>query len=106
MSEARPRRTEAPEVRRRQILDAAEKRFREAGLHAVKMADVASEAGVSVGMIYQYFPSKEALIEGLVLQSAEEQLDSISDIFDGDAENLREAVTAVSKAFRSLVLDR
>jgi AcrR family transcriptional regulator len=106
MAEVRQKRTEAPEVRRRQILDAAEKRFREAGLHASKMADVAAEAGVSVGMIYQYFPSKEALIEELVRQAAEEQLARISAIFNADTVNFRDAIRAAAKTFRLLVLDQ
>lgn len=106
MAEVRLKRTEAPEVRRRQILDAAEKRFREAGLHSTKMADVAAEAGVSVGMIYQYFPSKEALVGELVLQFAEEQLVRITTIFGGEATDLREAITSTPKIFESMALDQ
>lgn len=36
---------------------------------AAKMADVASEAGVSPGLAYHYFPSKEAIFLALVRQS-------------------------------------
>ena len=36
---------------------------------AAKMADVASEAGVSPGLAYHYFPSKEAIFLALVKQS-------------------------------------
>lgn len=92
-------------MRRRQILDAAEKRFREAGLHSTKMADVAAEAGVSVGMIYQYFPSKDALVGALILEFAEDQLVRISKIFGGETANLHEAMTAAPEIFESLALD-
>ena len=103
MSVARPRRTEAPEVRRRQILDAATRRFRDHGLHATKMADVAVEAGVSIGMIYQYFPSREALIEGMVLDAAERQVAGIAAIFS-DASSLRAAVGEALEAFNATMV--
>jgi AcrR family transcriptional regulator len=105
MTQARLKRTEAPEVRRRQILDAARRRFREAGFHATKIADVAAQAEVSVGMIYQYFPSKEALIEGIVQENSEAQLAMISQVFDGGAQTLHDAIGAGLKAFRAMALD-
>ena len=51
--------------RRTQILDAAERRFSQAGFHRTTMQDVAAEAGMSPGNLYRYFPSKDALVAGL-----------------------------------------
>jgi TetR/AcrR family transcriptional regulator, repressor for uid operon len=51
--------------RRRQILDAAERRFARAGFHRTTMNDVAAEAGMSPGNLYRYFPSKDALVAGI-----------------------------------------
>lgn len=48
-------------ARRNQVLAAALVCFARRGYHATTMADVAAEAGVSKGMPYLYFPSKEAL---------------------------------------------
>ena len=53
---------ERQEARQTQIVDAARRCFSAAGFHATSMADIAAEAGVSVGTPYRYFPSKEALI--------------------------------------------
>ena len=50
---------------RRKILDGALKVFASKGSHAT-MADVAKEAGVSQGLAYRYFPSKEAILSELV----------------------------------------
>ena len=50
------------------ILAAAREVFARKGM-AAKMADVASEAGVSPGLAYHYFPSKEAIFLALVRQS-------------------------------------
>jgi AcrR family transcriptional regulator len=50
------------------ILAAAREVFARKGM-AAKMSDVASEAGVSPGLAYHYFPSKEAIFLALVRQS-------------------------------------
>ena len=50
---------------RRKILDGARRIFASKGSHAT-MADVAKEAGVSQGLAYRYFPSKEAILSELV----------------------------------------
>jgi TetR/AcrR family transcriptional regulator, repressor for uid operon len=51
--------------RHQHILDAAERSFTRAGFHRTTMQDVASEAGMSPGNLYRYFPSKDALVVGL-----------------------------------------
>lgn len=47
------------------ILEAAERVFARKGM-AAKMSDVASAAGVSQGLAYHYFPSKESIFVALV----------------------------------------
>lgn len=51
--------------RRLRILVAAERAFVGNGFHATTMQHVADEAGMSAGNLYRYFPSKEAIVEGL-----------------------------------------
>ena len=51
--------------RRKRILEAAERAFVGNGFHATTMQHVADEAGMSAGNLYRYFPSKEAIVEGL-----------------------------------------
>ncbi len=58
------RRPADPE-RRARILQAAERAFVRHGFHASTMQHVADEAGMSAGNLYRYFPSKEAIVEGL-----------------------------------------
>jgi TetR/AcrR family transcriptional repressor of uid operon len=53
------------EERRVQILEAAERVFVAYGFHAATMNQVADAAGMSAGNLYRYFPSKEAIVEGL-----------------------------------------
>ena len=44
------------------ILAAAERMFVRKGVDAATMSEIASEAGLSAGAIYRYFPSKEELL--------------------------------------------
>jgi hypothetical protein len=52
--------------RRSQILDAAERCFAQAGFHRTTMQDVARDAGMVPGNLYRYFPSKNAIVAGLI----------------------------------------
>lgn len=51
---------------REAILDAAERVFLNDGFQSAKMVDVAEATGVSVGTLYNYFDSKEAVFLALV----------------------------------------
>ena len=48
-------------AKRQEILEAAIAVFAEKGYHAAKMADIAVEAGMGKGTLYEYFSTKEAL---------------------------------------------
>ena len=55
-----------PEVRRREILDAAEKLFEQKGFQRTTISDIAQAMNVAQGMLYYYFKSKEELLGALV----------------------------------------
>lgn len=54
------------EARIDQVLDAAAECFVDHGFHGAGMAKIAKKAGMSVGHIYHYFDSKEAIIAAIV----------------------------------------
>jgi AcrR family transcriptional regulator len=60
----RPR-TKPAEIRREELLDAAQQLFLDKGIAATSIDDIASTAKVAKGTVYLYFPSKEALLAGL-----------------------------------------
>lgn len=51
--------------RRSEILDAARRCFALTGFHQTSMQQICTEAGMSPGNVYRYFPSKEAIILGI-----------------------------------------
>lgn len=59
-------RDEQKEKRRREILDAALDLFIRQGYAATKVSDIAQRVGMSVGLLFHYFASKEALYEELI----------------------------------------
>lgn len=72
------KRDEQKEVRRRQIIGVALDLFISKGLAATKVSDIAKAAGMSVGLLFHYFESKEALYLELVnmgLSKSKAQLD-------------------------------
>jgi len=54
------------EDRREQIMEAAMRVFAQKGYMRATNKDVAQEAGITTGLIYHYFDSKEALLKALV----------------------------------------
>ena len=64
---------QADHARRDHISAAAERAFVRHGFHAATMQQVAEEAGMSAGNLYRYFPSKEALVEGICLLDQRER---------------------------------
>jgi AcrR family transcriptional regulator len=54
------------EARRKQILDAATKVFSQSGYHKATIKQIAKEAAVADGTIYNYFKNKEELLLGIL----------------------------------------
>lgn len=56
---------------RRRFLDAAARLFAERGFHAVSIGELGTEVGVSGPALYRHFPSKEAMLEEILLGTSE-----------------------------------
>ena len=54
------------EAQRTRILDAAKHCFIADGFHAATMATIAERAGISTGLTYRYFESKEAIVLAII----------------------------------------
>lgn len=78
-------------AQRERILVAAQKCFVVHGFHAASMANIADTAGMSAGLIYRYFKSKNDIILAIIGRQLEEaradvaQLHTSSDLVGGIA---------------------
>src|SRR5918997_5158918 len=57
---------EALEARRGRIEEAARELFIRRGFHATSMRDIAQGAGTSLGNLYNYYPTKEDILESII----------------------------------------
>lgn len=79
---ARPRRSaalraQAREVYRDAILEAAERVFARSGVAGTRVSEVAAEAGLATGTLYNYFQSRDQLLISLIERRGEELVASI-----------------------------
>jgi TetR/AcrR family transcriptional repressor of uid operon len=105
MTDVRSRRVETPEVRRAQILEAAKQCFRETGFYAATMAEIADLAGVSVGLLYRHFQSKDDIVKSIVEQDLETQQKDLKSALDAHIDDPAAAVEEIIKTFARGVLD-
>jgi len=109
-SKKRTSREVSPE-HREQILRAAETLFSTKGFHGTGLREVADTAGVSLGNIYNHFPTKEALFEALLAELEKQYLDpstplirALAEIeFPAQLEKLGHASRETVKRFASYI---
>lgn len=70
--------------RRARILDAAEQCVARDGFQGATMQAIAREAGIALGATYLYFPSKAALIAGLVGRQRSDLMDDFAQVARAD----------------------
>src|SRR5262249_611884 len=86
------------EIRRAQILEAADRLLRHYGLQKTTVADVAREVGIGVGSVYLEFPSKEAIVEALSRSRYRAVLDAMRSATMVEGRPYRERLTSALDA--------
>ena len=56
------------------IIDALQQLLEEKNVQQISVSDIAAKAGIGKGSIYYYFPSKEAIVDALIIRSYEQPL--------------------------------
>jgi AcrR family transcriptional regulator len=77
---------EIRENKRSQIIDAAIECFAKRGYHAVSISELAEFAGISKGLMYNYFKSKDELLKNIF----NEIMSVMMEMFDPDNKGLTE----------------
>lgn len=80
-----PRVIRHPQVRRAEIMDKAFGIFLARGYEQTSLNDVIAEAGMSKGMFYHHFASKEALLAGLFERVTEQTFDALRPVVERSA---------------------
>ncbi|MFB9567266.1 TetR/AcrR family transcriptional regulator [Saccharopolyspora hordei] len=93
------------EQRRRQLLDAAARVMEREGSQAVSMQAVAAEAGVSVGLIYRYFGSKDELLLAVIVNVLEDFAVAVPAAIDAAGDDPVERLAAAFRGYCE-VIDR
>jgi TetR/AcrR family transcriptional regulator, fatty acid metabolism regulator protein len=93
----------ATEERRRLILAAAVRVFARKGYHACRVGEIAEEAGVSHGLLYHYFASKEEVLETIFRETWSDLLEAMRAVEESDQaapEKLRQVAAIFLRAWR------
>ena len=96
MAKAAVRISAITEQRRQELIQAAFNQIAEHGFEGLRTRDVASEVGVNIATLHYYFPTKEALIGG-VLDHAMERFRSTLAPHGSPSDQLRNHLRAVRK---------
>ena len=97
-----PRRRLSAAERRRELLAAAGAILGERGVDAVQIGEVAAAAGVTRQLVYRFFPSRQALVVGLL----EDFADDLTRRFgEGAARSIPGSLEAAARAFVEAVCD-
>ena len=88
-------------ARRGDIVRAGRSLLREDGLAALQMRDVARRAGVGLGTVYTYFPTKEALFAALYADRLDQMLSDLAPKLSATT-HLEELFVLVATSYRDV----
>ena len=89
------------EERKSQIMEVAIHLFAENGFHATSIEQIATKAGISKGLVYNYFDSKEAMLKEALDQGFREIDEAIAHTDRSDPKNyLEELLNVYFQALR------
>lgn len=83
------------QAKRQQIVDAAIICFAKGGFHGTSTAEICTQAGMSPGNLFHYFPSKDAIIQAIAELDRRETTQALAQI--SDASNVIEGLQSLAK---------
>jgi AcrR family transcriptional regulator len=86
-------------TRRRRIVTAARRLFARRGYGATAIEDVAAAAGLAVGTVYNYFPSKGDLLAAIIRRETEKLIASGRGVLDAPSADPVAAIIAMADIF-------
>ena len=83
----------APDVRRSEILDVAQRLFYRNGYEQSSVQDIISEIGIAKGTFYHYFSSKQDLLDAMIERMIDQTLQAVEPIVNDNQLNALEKFT-------------
>lgn len=84
---------------REAILAAAERLFSERGFIGVRMSEVAAEAGLATGTLYNYFENKEEVLRSLIQMRGTSLMQEMQETFESERDAIARIERMVQMAF-------
>lgn len=88
----------------KQILAAARRIFAASGYYQARVEDIAREAGIGKGTVYEYFTSKEELYLEMLLEIADSYVSGLAEVL-GQPGDLREKLLGIGRHLRDFLLE-
>lgn len=101
---AESRRRLSPEKRKAMLVSIAIETFAEMGIERTGHGDIAKRANVSTATVFNYFPTKETLMLG-VLQEIEAQIIAMFESVPERASDAKAKVLALSEAYEKMIAE-
>lgn len=93
------------DARPEEIVDAAFERFAEHGYADTRIDDVAERAGVSKGLVYRYFETKEVLFKAVIRRVVSPRIRALAEAMDADEGSAETFLTGPMVEFGVRVID-
>lgn len=93
------------EARPEEIVDAAFEHFSRLGYADTRIDDVAEQAGVSKGLVYRYFDTKEALFKAVVRRVVSPRIHALADSMDADRGSAEDFLTGPMVEFGARLVE-
>jgi len=101
MKKEKSKRQQLKELKRKEIIQTASKLFSNKGFANTSIFNITSEVGISKGLLYNYFTSKDELIKEIILYSFDKLISNFNPNKDGILTN-DEFVFFINDLFKSL----
>lgn len=96
----------SPEKRKQQLLDYSIEVFSRRGIGRAGHADIAEMANVSVATVFNYFPTREILVERVLIEVAAQFNDLLNECIHAPNKDLHARLTCISNTLIDTVLEQ
>ncbi|OPY61103.1 MAG: Fatty acid metabolism regulator protein [Pelotomaculum sp. PtaU1.Bin065] len=91
--------TKDPEIRKAELIEAAEELFRTKGYHQTSVSDIVKNIGVAQGTFYYYFETKEDVLETIISRIVTRIINELEDLVNNQSISAKEKICLIANSF-------